>query len=306
MHKIAIFTGGTLGHIKPSLEIAQELRKRGNEVDFFVNKSADEEKISIIRKNNFNIIKIQSGYFRMGFNALLLPFRLISGFLDSFNILRNRNYDKIIGMGSYASLPGVLAARLLGKNIYLCEQNVSPGRANRLLSRFADMIFLGFEESRKYFPKYLSKLRVYGNPVDKKLFQIKKNGTRKKLLIFGGTNGAKDINEFIAINADKLLKNIGIVHITRKLDFDRINKLYGKNIRNKRLKLISYSDDITMFYNDANIVICRTGAGSLFEVFASGCKAIFVPHPNSLDDHQIEYAEIARKLGYSVLKSREL
>lgn len=310
MVNIAIFTGGTMGHIKPAVEIAKELRMNGCGVDFIVNKDVDDDKLRNIIKERFEIRKITAGYFKkFGARMILFPFKIIIGFFQSLNILKKNKYDAVIGMGAYISFPGVLAGWMLGKRIYLCEQNVYPGRANRLLARFADKIYLGFEESKKYFDGNIGKCEVYGNPVDKKLFEISRINPKRTLLVFGGSNGASDINDVIVNGIDNLIdKNTGVIHITGKVDYDRIVGMY----KMKKVKLgvevnvIEFTNDMNAIYKKAEVIVCRAGAGSLFEINATGRKAIFVPHPRALDRHQDENAKIAADLGYISIGSSEL
>ena len=300
-----------MGHLKPGLEIAKELRGRKCKVDFIVNADVDDSRLELIRKEGFEVRKIRVGYFkRFGMRMIVFPFFIFTGFFDSWKILKNGGYDKVIGMGSYVSIPGVVAGWMMEKKIYLCEQNVFPGRANRFLARFADKIFLGFEESKGYFNDYGEKLIAQGNPIDKRLFEIggRKENT-KTLLVFGGSYGAGDINNAVIFNIEKFIENgFKVIHITGKSDYKRVMSEYhamGVEM-NDKLKVIDFTNDMVKYYKKADIIICRAGAGSLFEISAIGRKGIFVPHPNVIDDHQRENALAAKKLGYSMLEASEL
>lgn len=308
--KVIIATGGTLGHTKPAVEIAKELKKQKIEVVFVT----DKDHFDYIKKNGFCYHRISLGYFKriLSLRALVFPFRFFIGLLQSYYYIGRINPDIIIGMGGFVSMPIVFLANMKKIPIYLCEQNARPGRANRILQRYAKAVFVSFKISEKHF-KSNKALYCFGNPVNKNFFNLKKNKEiiPKKyrnwtiLLIFGGTNGAEDINNAIVKNYDLLIKNkIFLIHLTGKDYYKEVYEFY----KNKKAPFIAepFSQNIEKYYEAADLVICRAGSNSIFELSAAGKNAIFVPHPSALDNHQYFNAKEAEREGSMMILSRDL
>ena len=298
--RVLIIAGGTLGHIKPALEIAEVLKKRKDEVIFITTSNQKE----YIKNKGFKSYTINAPYTKkfLSLNTMKFPLKFINSYINSKRLLKRINPDVVISFGSYLSLPIILKSK---KKIplFLCEQNVLPGKANRFVQKYARAVFTSFEESKKYFsiPVY-----NYGNPLSKEFFKRKKTKNRNfTILIFGGTNGANDINKIIINNLRKLKENkINIIHITGHSYFENVDNSY-KKLGFKEI-VLPFTDDILSYYNKADLVICRAGSSSLFELSALEKPAIIIPHPSSKEDHQILNAKIAERLGFSLIKQKDI
>lgn len=245
--KIAVACGGTAGHIFPAIAFAQYAADQqlifvgGNRFEKQIIPSYDYRfyQLKIVRKN---------------------VFKLFHSFLKAIYVLKHEKCQAVLATGGYATLPVLMAAIVLRIPFFLHEQNVLPGRLNRLFSRFAANVFISFEESRKYFKKCL----LVGNPVRKEVDllsdQINPNFPARRILVFGGSLGSKSLNTL----AEKLKKRAEyqITHI------------------------ISYTDRIIDYYQDSDFIICRAGATSIAEITALGIPALYVPYPLAKDDHQ--------------------
>ena len=298
--KVMIVAGGTLGHIKPALVIAHELRSQQAKVMFI----ADKDPYGCINKSKFPLILLRIGHFKSVFSlsALLFPFQFFRALSKTLRITANKP-DVVLGMGGYVTLPVILAAWLRKIPVFLCEQNIMIGRANRIALPFARKIFLAFEDSKKYVAE--GKAVVTGNPVETNLHIMKKAWKKQcSVLIYGGTNGAPDINTAILKDMQKL-RNIRIIHITGPKYYHNISRAY----QHSKVKAVvkPYTAEIAKYYAQADVVVCRAGATSLAELFAAGKPSILVPHPTALDDHQTPNARYAAKHGAALfIKSSDL
>lgn len=230
--------------------------------------------------------KIQSG------------FLLMKGILQSMQILRSERPDAVVGMGAYFSVPVALAARLLHVPVFLHEQNAIPGKATRLLSRFAEKIFVSFDSTADYF-KERQKVSVTGNPVrslpagaSKKdiLQSAGLSEAQKTVLIFGGSHGAKKINDAVlaAQNCISSQSKFQVIHVTGEFDYARVKEASGHA---KNYAAFPYLENIMEFMAVSDLVVCRAGATTCAELLTLGKPSILIPYPYATDQHQLENAE---------------
>src|SRR3989344_5497444 len=247
-----IIAGGTLGHIKPSLEIAEVLKKQKDEV-IFVTTSKQK---GYIENKGFKAYTLNAPYIKrfLSFNTIKFPLKFINSYINSKILLRKINPDVIISLGSYLSIP-----------VY-----------------------------------------NYGNPLGEEFFKRKKTKNRNfTILIFGGTNGAYDINRVIISKLKELKeKKINIIHITGDSYFNEVNNYYKNH--NIKATILPFTNNILSYYNKADLVICRAGSSSLFELSALEKPSIIIPHPNSKDNHQELNSNIAKKLGFIVIDPKDI
>lgn len=282
MHAV-VTAGGTGGHIFPALEIAKELKNNNVKTTFVGNSNSLEEKIT--SQNNINFFAIYSLSFVgkpfLGKIKTIIYLKL--AIIKCLLFIIKNKVSFVIGVGGYVSFPMVIAAFLLRKPCYICEQNVSPGLANKVLSFISKKIFITFKESKKYFS---NKNIIYtGNPVRKEFFNINKNfeniENNLSILVTGGSLGAKIFNEDIPKAIDLVQKNnkninINITHQTGKNNYHKTTELYEKyNIKNN---LIEFITDMPKEFEKHDIIISRAGATICCEICAAGMPAILVPY----------------------------
>jgi UDP-N-acetylglucosamine--N-acetylmuramyl-(pentapeptide) pyrophosphoryl-undecaprenol N-acetylglucosamine transferase len=219
--------------------------------------------------------------------------RIPKGIMGSMRILKNYKPDLVLGVGSYAAGPVVMAAWLMGKKIVLHEQNILPGITNRLLSRFADRIYVSFKDTgEKFDPK---KVKVTGNPVRKDILICLKEDPRGvsghgrpfTVVIIGGSQGAHGINMTV-IDALKHLRGTDrycFVHQTGSVDEKDVKAAYKKHGFSNTVQ--SFFQDMGRLYQQADLIICRAGATTVAEVTALGKSVIFIPFPFAADNHQV-------------------
>jgi UDP-N-acetylglucosamine--N-acetylmuramyl-(pentapeptide) pyrophosphoryl-undecaprenol N-acetylglucosamine transferase len=228
------------------------------------------------------------GLFRQA-GALL---KVARGLAQSFGLLRRFKPDLVIGVGGYVSGPMVLAARIMGICCVLQEQNVMPGITNRMLAPLVDRIFAAFPDTRgKGFQR---KMTVTGNPVRRALLSRSEEQNdpgadapkqRFTLLIFGGSQGARRINEAVMESLDHLpLDRMAFIHQTGVDALSSVRSAY--EAQGVRATVEAFFVDMAKQYLAADLVICRAGATTVAEVSAMGKPVIFVPYPFAADDHQ--------------------
>ena len=280
---IIVACGGTGGHVFPGLAVANELKSRGHTVEVWFSGRAIE-------------VAAQKGWdgptFSTGARQLLfrnMP-SLVRSFFRCLRAMKKRKPDVLLAMGSYSSLPPVLAARLRGVPIVLHEANAIPGKAVDLLSRFAHTVATSFEETARWLPG--RQVVKTGLPVRESLADQPRLDEVPEgvftIFITGGSQGAHRVNALTA-QAMCLLKQDGVedffvIHQTGAADEAKIRDLYEKN---KVPSLVSaFITDMGRAYASADLVICRAGASTCFELCLMAKPALLIPLPSAIRDHQ--------------------
>jgi UDP-N-acetylglucosamine--N-acetylmuramyl-(pentapeptide) pyrophosphoryl-undecaprenol N-acetylglucosamine transferase len=297
--KILIAGGGTGGHLFPALAVAEVFRERdpASQVLFVGSRRGLES--SVLGREGYELKTIEAA----GFKGKRLVGKLVSllalpqSLAQSFRLLRSFRPDLVLGFGGYASGPVVLTAWAAGYRTAIHEQNAFPGLSNRLLGRFADRVFLSFEGSARHFPR--AKTFVTGNPVRKRIWRentaavVRTEGRRLDsarkftLFIFGGSQGAHRLNQAMGESLPHLgdlAGQIRIIHQTGDRDYEEVRRIYERKGLDARV--YRFIQDMDRAYGEADLVLCRAGATTLFELMAMGKPAILVPYPYAANDHQ--------------------
>jgi UDP-N-acetylglucosamine--N-acetylmuramyl-(pentapeptide) pyrophosphoryl-undecaprenol N-acetylglucosamine transferase len=296
--KIIIAAGGTGGHIYPGIAVAKEVLRRDEKSDVLFVGTARGLETKIVPDNGFQLSLINSaGLKNVGFVGKLKGlFILPKSFLEARTIIKEFKPDVVVGAGGYVSGPVLMMAALMRFPTLVMDSNALPGFTNRQLARFVDKAALTFEESLKYFG---NKGVVTGNPVRQEFFDIapKMRGEKVNLLIFGGSQGARAINNAMADALVILPKDkLQITHQTGESDFEKIKEIYsrsdfqGSDVR-------PYISNMVEEFATADLVICRAGATTCAELSAAGKAGIMIPLPTAADDHQRKNAEALEKSG---------
>jgi len=298
--KILIAAGGTGGHIYPGIAVAKEIMRRDETSEvLFVGTSRGLE-TKIVPDNNFQLSLINSaGLKNVGFVGKLKGlFILPKSFLEARRLLKEFQPDVVVGAGGYVSGPVLLMASLRRIPTLVMDSNALPGFTNRRLAPFVTKAALTFEEALSYFGK---KGIVTGNPVRREFFEIepKARGEKINLLIFGGSQGARAINnamtdalEYLQTFKDKLQ----ITHQTGESDFEKIKEIYNRG-KWKMARVQPYISNMVDEFAESDLIICRAGATTCAELAAAGKAAIMIPLPTAADDHQRKNAEALEKAG---------
>ena len=229
--RMLIAGGGTGGHLFPGIALAEEVitRHPKNEVMFVGTRRGLEARVVPECGYRLEVITARGlkgvGPVRLLLGLIALPL----AFFESWRILMRYRPDVVVGVGGYASGPVVLAAKLQGVPTAVQEQNAFPGLTNRILGRFVRIVFVAFEESRRYFPA--RKVQLIGNPIRRKLMdnylRSRAQTDRFTVLVFGGSLGAHGINTRVMEALDHLgdlKEGVAFVHQTGKQDLAAIRE----------------------------------------------------------------------------------
>lgn len=306
--RMVIAGGGTGGHLFPGIAIAQEFLGRNAENSVLFVGTEKPFEISILSEAGFNhrSITAEGVKGRGMWNQVVSVSKIPKGIFESILILKRFKPALVVGVGGYSAGPLVIGAWLLGIKIVLHEQNILPGITNRILSRFADRIYVSFRETQTGLnPK---KTRFTGNPVRKEILQYVKDrennyisdsmqGRPLNVLILGGSQGAHSINMAL-LEAVKYMENKSaffIVHQTGAHDETMVKDAYERYGITGKVQ--AFFNDMGRQYQNADLIICRAGATTVSEIKASGKAAIFIPFPFAADNHQVLNARSLQKAG---------
>jgi UDP-N-acetylglucosamine--N-acetylmuramyl-(pentapeptide) pyrophosphoryl-undecaprenol N-acetylglucosamine transferase len=301
--KVLIAAGGTGGHIYPGIAIAKEIMDRDAESEVLFVGTARGLESKIIPDNGFQLSLINSaGLKNVGLVGKIKGLSVLpKSFLEARKIIRQFRPHVVVGAGGYVSGPVLMMAAIMGVPTLVMDSNALPGFTNRQLARFVDKAALTFDEAMPFFGK---KGVVTGNPVRAEFFEIppKSRGAEFHVLIFGGSQGARAINNAMA-EALPLLEphaqKLTITHQTGEADFERIRDAYAASKFTADVR--PFISDIFVEFGKADLVICRAGATTCAELSAAGKASIMVPFPLAADDHQRKNAEALQKAGASKL-----
>jgi UDP-N-acetylglucosamine--N-acetylmuramyl-(pentapeptide) pyrophosphoryl-undecaprenol N-acetylglucosamine transferase len=216
-------------------------------------------------------------------------------------ILNEFQPDVVIGVGGYASGPAMLAAIMKRTPTLAFEPNLVPGFANRMVARFVSAAAVHFEQTAEHFRNAV----VTGVPVRPAFFKIPRKSYSPEsptLLVFGGSQGARAINQAVIRSLPELkrrLPGLHVIHQTGEREYNEVQTAYaGISISAEVHKFI---DDMPAFFSRADLVLCRSGASTVAEIAAAGKPAIFVPFPRAADDHQRRNAEAMEQANAAVV-----
>jgi UDP-N-acetylglucosamine--N-acetylmuramyl-(pentapeptide) pyrophosphoryl-undecaprenol N-acetylglucosamine transferase len=297
--RLLISGGGTGGHIYPALALIEELKKKDpNSVVLYVGTHRGlENKIVPAAGIAFKTIKIQ-GFKR---SLSLENFKTIYLFLKSVQtakkIIRDFKPDVVVGTGGYVCGAVVFAAARMKIPTFIHEQNSIAGVTNKFLSHFTDKIGICFPEAANEFPK--DKVIFTGNPRAQQVVDFKPAGQLKKMgllsnkptvLIFGGSRGARRINES-AVAALKLFadKKYQVLFVTGSVHYQKVKSLITSLPKNVVVK--PYIANMPAVLPEIDCIVGRAGATSLAEITALGIPSILIPSPYVTHDHQTHNAQ---------------
>ncbi|MDI6799315.1 MAG: undecaprenyldiphospho-muramoylpentapeptide beta-N-acetylglucosaminyltransferase [Actinomycetota bacterium] len=305
--------GGTAGHVYPGLAAAKKLKEMDPEAQiyFIGGRKGPEAELTSRAELVFFPLKVTSFNRRPSLKNLKSAYNLFISVIDSMRLIIKIKPDVVLGTGGYVSFPAIFAAVILGRPVILHEQNSVLGRANRLLLRFAKIILISFPKTEG---ASLGRALVTGNPVREAISlssdlnkgaiyeQYGLSPKKKTLLIFGGSQGAKRINEavLLALKEFSSLDGFQLVHLTGKASFEEISQAYElalKEVDGLQYRLFPYSDEIEKLYAIADLVVCRAGATTIAELMAVGLPSILVPYPFAVMDHQLANARFLESGG---------
>lgn len=313
--KILFAGGGTAGHINPAIAVANYIRAKKPDWDILFIGTKEGLETKLVPKEGLKIkyINIKGFKRKLSIDNLVTVRDLFIGMLQARKIIAEYKPDIVIGTGGYVSGPVVLNASMMKIPTIIHEQNAIPGVTIKILSRFADVIAMGFEESKNHF-KTVNKLVHTGNPIRQELINIDKETAKRRLgldnkpviLAVGGSLGAQKINESIVEYIKSIYRKnkVYLMFGTGEKQYqDVLDTLKSQGIdleMDKNIRVFPYINDMNI-YAASDLVICRCGAMTLSEVTAMGKPAILIPSPNVTHNHQEYNARALEKQGAAIV-----
>jgi UDP-N-acetylglucosamine--N-acetylmuramyl-(pentapeptide) pyrophosphoryl-undecaprenol N-acetylglucosamine transferase len=307
MRPILIMAGGTGGHVFPALAVADELRSRGIPVIWLGTKAGIESRLVPEAGYPIEWMSITGLRGKNVLTLLLAPVRIIMACWQALAVLLRSRPCAVLGMGGFASGPGGLMAWLIRKPLLVHEQNAIAGMTNKILARLATVVL-------QAFPGVFKHATTTGNPVRQSICQLsppeerfarRRGNDKLRLLVIGGSLGAVKLNEIIPQALAKIVPSDRpeVIHQTGMKNIDAAKACY--NDAGVEARVEAFIDDMPSVYAWADLVICRSGAMTVFELAAAGVASILVPYPYAVDDHQTSNAHYLEKTGAAVIRQQD-
>jgi UDP-N-acetylglucosamine--N-acetylmuramyl-(pentapeptide) pyrophosphoryl-undecaprenol N-acetylglucosamine transferase len=293
--RVMIAGGGTGGHIYPGIAMYNALKRAVDDVDvLFVGARSGVENKIFPELGLPHVLLPGRGVRGKGLlSKLTSPVVILRGVIGGIREILSFKPDVVIGTGGYASFAVVAASVICRRPRALQEQNSVPGMTNRVLSRFADLVLLSFEES-KAFVRGGVPVAVVGNPIRVDLSTTRVEGLEffglspavPTVLVCGGSRGARSINTSAAAAAREIMakRDVQFIFLTGEGDFETVNGKLGEF--KDRVRVLPFLQEMNHAYRAADIAVSRAGASAVFELAAFGVPTVFVPYPYAADDHQ--------------------
>jgi UDP-N-acetylglucosamine--N-acetylmuramyl-(pentapeptide) pyrophosphoryl-undecaprenol N-acetylglucosamine transferase len=288
--------GGTGGHVIPALAVARELRGRGHEVFFVGTERGLEAKL--VPQEKFRLERIDIG----GLNRVGMRQKATTLLKLPFTTLHCGRFVReaaaIFSMGGYVAGPPVMAALLRRIPVVVMEPNAVPGFTNRVIGRLVSRALISFPETAGYFPK--GRTEITGLPVREEFFRIppKPRGGVLNILITGGSQGSRTLNQ-AARQSWPLFRDakfpVRMVHQAGPRGFEPLRDEFSKT--GLEGEIVPFITNMPAAFAEADLVVCRSGAGAVSELAAAGKPSILVPFPFAADDHQTRNAEALERGG---------
>jgi UDP-N-acetylglucosamine--N-acetylmuramyl-(pentapeptide) pyrophosphoryl-undecaprenol N-acetylglucosamine transferase len=315
--KVILAAGGSGGHIFPSVALAAELEKAGVREIFFISskRKLDRNLLKGTRHRCFflsvNPMPLRFQLFR----CLVFFWKLLADALVSAYLMIRLKPDVVVGFGGYSSGTIAAVAKVFAVPVLIHEQNLVPGRANKILSRVADRIAVSFRDSVKYFPGAEDKVAYSGNPLRMDILSDDRTASANRIgispekttvLVMGGSQGSSFLNR-TASEAAKRIKMkradaVQFIHLTGRKDFEQVQEFYRAN--DIPGKVFSFMERIDDAYAACDIAISRAGAAAVFELAYYSKPMILVPYP-SAKNNQRSNAEFFSRAGAAICREEK-
>jgi UDP-N-acetylglucosamine--N-acetylmuramyl-(pentapeptide) pyrophosphoryl-undecaprenol N-acetylglucosamine transferase len=317
--KVLVAAGGTGGHVMPGLALARVVLEREPTatVTFAGTTRGIETRAVPEAGFQLDLLPILPLSRRLALESLLAPFAAVAGTVAAWRLLRRRRVDAVCGMGGYVTLPVAAAARLAGVPVVLHEQNAVPGLANRLAARLAERVAVGIAEAAEGLPA--GRTVVTGNPVRPELARLERDALRgealqafglawqrRTLLAFGGSQGARHINQALVAATPHWPdpRGLQILHACGRRDEAMVRDAWAAaapDARDLLVRVVPFVDRMDLAYAAADLALTRAGAITVAELTAAGVPAVMVPLPHAVGGHQAANARAVAAAGGAVV-----
>lgn len=304
--KVILSGGGTGGHIYPAVAVAEALKRRlGDGVELlFVGAEGkmEMEKVPALgyRIEGLPVVGLQR---RLTLRNLQVPFKVAESLRKARRVIREFGADVVVGFGGYASAPVLWSAQRMGIPTLIQEQNSYAGVTNKILASRAKRICVAYEGMERFFPK--DRIVMTGNPLRGRLLEQHDSAVLKAegltyfglkadkpiVLVVGGSLGTRTLNNMMKANVDRITSegNIQVIWQTGKF-YEREMTEFMQSRSSEGIWRGAFIDRMDLAYAVADVVVGRSGAGTVSELCLVGKPAIFVPSPNVAEDHQTKNA----------------
>jgi len=298
--KMIIAGGGTGGHIFPAVAIAHAVKRQHPDAEILFVGAKGKMEMEKVPKEGFRIVGLDiAGFDRSNLlKNVFLPFKLLKSFWQARQLLAEFKPQIAVGVGGYASFPLLYMAQQKGIPTLLQEQNSFAGKSNQILGKKAKAVCVAYQGMERFFPK--EALVYTGNPVRKHIadrtvrreeglqfFQL--DATRKTVFVFGGSLGAKSINDTLMAQFARLLETgAQLIWQTGSTSFAAAKEAV-KGFED-RIKVFDFIREMEFAYAAADVIVSRSGASSIAELCIVGKPVVFVPFPFASEDHQTHNA----------------
>ena len=304
--KVILSGGGTGGHIYPAVAVAEALKRRlGDGVELlFVGAEGkmEMEKVPALgyRIEGLPVVGLQR---RLTLRNLQVPFKVAESLRKARRVIREFGADVVVGFGGYASAPVLWSAQRMGIPTLIQEQNSYAGVTNKILASRAKRICVAYEGMERFFPK--DRIVMTGNPLRGRLLEqhdpavLKAEGLayfglkadKPIVLVVGGSLGTRTLNNMMKANVDRITSEgkMQVIWQTGKF-YEREMTEFMQNRSSEGIWRGAFIDRMDLAYAIADVVVGRSGAGTVSELCLIGKPAVFVPSPNVAEDHQTKNA----------------
>lgn len=288
--RVVISAGGTGGHIYPALAIINKIKEKEPDSEFLYIGTHNRMEKDIVPAKGIPFKSIEMyGFSKKIFRNIKTVKCLFKAYKDCKKMIKEFNPDIVIGVGGYVTVPVIVSAKKLGYKTFLHEQNSLPGKSNKFLSKYCDLVGVSFESSLDKFPD--GKAIVTGNPCSEDALKapvllkstLGLSATKKLVLIVMGSLGAGRVSKYLESELKKFDgKDYEVLFVTGKGSYDEVMKhSYPKNV-----KIIPFYEGLTSVMKKTDVMVSRAGASTLSEIIALEVPSILIPSPYVANNHQ--------------------
>ena len=309
--RVIISAGGTGGHIYPALAIINKIKEKEPDSEFLYIGTHNRMEKDIVPSKGIPFKSIEMyGFSKKIFRNFKTVRCLFKAFKECRKIISSFKPDIVIGVGGYVTVPVIISAKKLGYKTFLHEQNALPGKSNRFLSKYADLIGVSFESSLKYIPS--GKAVMTGNPCSEDALKVPSlvksslglSASKKLVLIVMGSLGASRVSKYLEKELSLFKgKDYEILFVTGKASYEEVMKhSYPDNV-----KIIPFYEGLTKVMKKTDLMVSRAGASTLSEIIALKVPTILIPSPYVANNHQFLNAlDLVNKKAALMIEEKDL
>lgn len=309
--RLIIACGGTGGHLFPGIAVAEEWLRRGGEPMLIIS----EKQIDTLATEGYEHLRFERQQ-SIAMPKLCSPkmFGFGVGFLKALGhsrkLIKQFKAEAVLGMGGFTSAAPLAAGKWSRLPTFIHESNAIPGRANLLNAKFSTRVLVGFEACAGHFPG--DNISVVGTPLRPSLESPPKKADalahfglrpdRKTLLVMGGSQGARRLNELTGLALASLpADKVQVLHITGPQDFEAAKEAHDASPSDLATAILPFCSEMQFALAAADLAVCRSGASTLTELSAFGLPSVLVPYPFAAHDHQTKNADLFVSAGAAEL-----